>query len=66
MMTNTIEHSTFITVKHNETDMTALKTIFQKPVNRPIEGVIKADDDNRVFEFDTPGALFDWVTELLD
>lgn len=24
--------------------MTALKSIFQKPVNRPIEGVIKADD----------------------
>lgn len=45
MMTNTIEHSIFITVKHNETDMTALKTIFQKPVNRPIEGVIKADDE---------------------
>ncbi len=32
-------------MKHNETDMTALKTIFQKPVNRPIEGVIKADDE---------------------
>lgn len=25
--------------------MTALKSIFQKPVNRPIEGVIKADDE---------------------
>ena len=25
--------------------MTALKNIFQKPVNRPIEGVIKADDE---------------------
>lgn len=25
--------------------MTTLKTIFQKPVNRPIEGVIKADDE---------------------
>jgi len=25
--------------------MTALKTIFQKPVDRPIEGVIKADDE---------------------
>ena len=24
---------------------TTLKTIFQKPVNRPIEGVIKADDE---------------------
>jgi len=31
-----------------------------------LRGVIKADDDNRVFEFDTPKELFDWVTELLD
>ena len=45
MMTNTIGHSTFIIVKHNEVSMTALKNIFQKPVNRPIEGVIKANDE---------------------
>jgi hypothetical protein len=25
--------------------MTILREIFEKPVNRPIEGVIKADDD---------------------
>ena len=28
----------------------SLKEIFVKPINRPIEGVIKADDDQSLYE----------------
>ena len=31
-------------MKHNEAPMTQIKTIFKKPIERSIEGVIKADD----------------------
>jgi hypothetical protein len=48
MTTSITGHSIFFTAKHKQGEMMTLKAIFKKPVDRPIEGVIKADDEENI------------------
>jgi DNA replication protein DnaC len=45
MTTGITGHSIFFIVKHKRGNEMTLKRIFKNPVDRPIEGVIKADDE---------------------